>query len=97
MLLPAGRLTGKVCSTVCILYLLFFTLGIAPKHLATFSSHDTCEICALIHNPPDLQTGEDAPVRLCLNAGSIAQAAALPAIEDPIFGTDPSRAPPSHS
>jgi hypothetical protein len=95
MQLPAKRLMKKTAAVVVILHLIFFVLGVAPEHAAAFLPHDTCDICALIHHPPDLQPGATESVLVHLQKDTLPFVAAQPSVQDPYFETAASRAPPS--
>jgi hypothetical protein len=86
---------ARVASALLIAELLAFAIGIMPEHVATFSSHDNCEICALIHHPPVVSVGDIAPVELLLQRGLFATMAAQRAVSEPKIESGPSRAPPS--
>jgi hypothetical protein len=87
---------AKIFAVLLLAEVLVFALGVMPEHISTFASHGNCEICALIHHPPALETGQTAVINLMLRSNLLSAASAEPIIAEPKFQPGPSRAPPSH-
>ncbi len=77
-----------------IALMLGFAIGVAPGHVATLSSHDGCEICALIHHPPVLQIVDAASLNPDFRRSWLDKAMTPPEASDPRTGSIPSRSPP---
>ena len=92
---PSKASMLKAAAALLLAEILVFAIGVMPKHVATFSNHDSCELCALIHHPPVLETGQIAVNGLNLQISLMPAHAAEPTITEPTFQPSPSRAPPS--
>lgn len=88
----AGR---RVAAALLIAAMLFFALGVVPKHAAAHSSHETCKICALLHHPPILQTGALPPMRPTLRREFLALEETRLALLEPRIDSGLTRAPPT--
>jgi hypothetical protein len=95
MFRPSKISMARIASALLIAEMLVFAIGIMPEHVFTLSSHDNCEICALIQHPPVLQVGDIAPIDLILQRSLLATMAAQPAVLEPKIESRPSRAPPT--
>jgi hypothetical protein len=89
--MPAIRLAA----ILLVAEMLVFTLWLVPKHVATSEIHDHCEICAVIHHPPTLQTGIIRSFQLSLQSDFLALPEAQLPTQEPQVETGLSRAPPS--
>lgn len=50
------RLSKKMAiSAVLIFEIIVFAMAVVPLHASADASHDSCEICGLIHHPPVIQ------------------------------------------
>ncbi len=88
-------ISGKrIATAFLIAEMLFFALGVVPKHAAAHSSHETCKICALLHHPPILQTGALPPMRPTLRREFLALEETRLVLLEPRIDSGLTRAPP---
>jgi hypothetical protein len=87
--------TPRIAAAFLIAEMLVFAFCIVPEHVSASSSHDNCEVCAVIHHPPILQTGTILSFQLSSRSDFLPlQKLQLP-LQEPQVKTGPSRAPPS--
>jgi hypothetical protein len=87
--------TLRIAAAFLLAEILVFAFCIVPEHVTAPSSHDNCEVCAVIHHPPILQTEiipsfQPSPQSAFLRL----QKLQFP-LQEPKAKTAPSRAPPS--
>jgi hypothetical protein len=87
--------TPRIAAAILIAEMLVFAFCIVPEHVTASSSHDNCEVCAVIHHPPILQTGIIPTFQLSRQRAFLPLQKLQFPLQEPQAKTGPSRAPPS--